>query len=66
MLRSGAGRPYLRPATQASVWKKLKAKAKKLKKRATKLRSKPLGSMSVRFTNTTNGASNVQNVTFRR
>jgi hypothetical protein len=45
---------------------KLVKKAKKLKKRARKLLKQPLGSFSVRLTNTSNGVSAVTNVTLPR
>jgi hypothetical protein len=57
------------PARAAKLLKKAKKlvkKAKKLKKRARKLLKQPLGTMSIRLTNTSNGASMVRNVTMRR
>ena len=59
----------LSPAKAAPLLKKaakLIKKAKKLKKRARKLLKQPLGSFSVRLTNTSNGASAVTNVTLPR
>lgn len=46
--------------------KKLEKKSKKLKKRAKKLQKQPLGTMSIRFTNTSNGATEVNNITMKR
>ena len=46
--------------------KKLAKKAKKLKKRAKKLKRQPLGTMSIRFTNASNGAAKVSNITLPR
>lgn len=46
--------------------KKLEKKAKKLKKRAKKLKKQPLGTMSIRFTNTSNAATKVSNITLPR
>ncbi len=57
------------PVERAKLLKKadkLTKKAKKLKKRAKKLLNQPLGTMSIRFTNTKNGASAVSNVTLKR
>jgi len=45
---------------------KLTKKAKKLKKRANKLLKQPLGTMSIRITNSSNGVSMVRNVTIPR
>jgi len=45
---------------------KLEKKAKKLKKRAKKLKKQPLGTMSIRLTNSTNGATEVNNITLPR
>ena len=57
------------PVQRAKLLKKadkLTKKAKKLKKRAKKLLNQPLGTMSIRFTNTKNNASSVSNITLKR
>ena len=59
----------LSPAKAAPLLKKaakLIKKAKKLKKRARKLLKQPLGTFSVRLTNSSNGATAVTNVTLPR